>query len=238
MIKKMGIRTITTVSWRFSRKRLSRGLHRFSQVEADSAWQILHALNAADDPSHKAKLFTNALEEIRHAELFSRLARHYSEFPLPLDTPRRKQLYDPNTGLTDFEVNLFLGEAAVHDQFLSYANASPLQRIREVFLSVREDEADHRSSAYAELARLAAGEARARRLIRRSRMKQLYHAWLRFGEAIGNFVFSLLLSVIYFLSAPIFGWLCRRRMEGLGAQILRGPAEDEHLELTQVGSKV
>jgi hypothetical protein len=212
MIKKIAIRTITFFSWRLSRERLARSLHRFSQVEADSAWQLLHALDAVDDPAYRAKLFRNALEEIDHAALFSRLAREYSDFPLALTTPRRQPVYDKSKSVADFEAYLFLGEAGVYEHFLSYASASPLARLRETFLAIRGDEEGHRTAAFDELQELMKSRAAAGQLIRRNRARRLYEAWLRVGEAIGNTIFWVFLNAIYFFASPSLGWLCRRRM--------------------------
>jgi hypothetical protein len=213
MIKRIAIRTITTLSWRISRGRLARSLQRFSQVEADSAWQLLHALEDAHDSSYRAKLFRNALEEVAHAELFYRLAREYSEFPQALATPRRQPLYDLSNGVADFEAYLFLGEAGVYKQFLSYASAAPESDLRDTFLAIRGDEAEHQSAAYDELRELMASRAAAGQLIRRNRMKRVYQAWLRLGEAIGDFILWTFLNVIYFLASPTLGRLCKRRIE-------------------------
>lgn len=212
MIKRIAIRTITTLSWRISRRRLARSLQRFSQVEADSAWQLLRALEDTHDSTYRAKLFRNALEEVSHAELFYRLAREHSDFPPSLATPRRQPVYDLSNGVADFEAYLFLGEAGVYQQFLSYARAAPESNLRDTFLAIRRDEEGHQSAAYDELLELMANRAAAGRLIRRNRFKRFYQAWLRASEAIGDFIFWIILNIIYLIASPTLGWLCQRRI--------------------------
>jgi hypothetical protein len=211
-LRKIAVRSLTPLSWRASNDRLSRSLYRFSQVEADSAWQMLQALDATDDRDFKAELFNNALEEVHHASLFGKLAREFSSIPPTFAAPRREQIYDTEAGLPEFEAFHFVGETEVYEQFLSYAFAAHRDRVRETFLAIRGDEEEHQKLAYRELTRLAGSERGARRLIRRVRLKRLYASWLRISEGIGNFTSSVLLNVLFFLVAPIFGPLCRRRL--------------------------
>jgi hypothetical protein len=213
MIKKLAIRSVTPLSWRHSPARLGSSLHRFSQVEADSAWQMLQALEASDDPSFQVKLFNNALEEVHHAALFAGLARDFSSSPLPLSAAHRKALYSRERGLTEFEAHHFVGEADVYRQFLSYAHAAQPERVREMFLQIRGDEDEHQKLAYAELVRLTGSKWKTRQLILQVRLKRVYEAWLRMGRAMGDVVSSALLTTIYFAAAPIFFRICQKRLE-------------------------
>jgi hypothetical protein len=213
MLKKLAIRSVTPVSWHHSTARLGKSLQRFSQVEADSAWQMLQALEACDDPSFQVKLFNNALEEVHHAALFAGVAHHFSSSPLPLTAQHRHAIYDRQRGLTEFEAYHFVGEADVYKQFFSYAKAAQVDRIRELFLQIRGDEDEHQKLAYAELIKLTGSKWRTRRLIARVRLKRAYDAWLRIGRAMGDFVATTLLTVIYFVAAPIFTRTCQRRLD-------------------------
>ncbi len=213
MLKKLAIRSVTPLSWRHSSTRLGNSLQRFSQVEADSAWQMLQALEACDDPSFQAKLFNNALEEVHHAALFAGVARDFSSTPLPVAARHRRAIYDRTRGLTEFEAHHFVGEADVYRQFLSYAKAAQFDRIRELFLQIRGDEDEHQKLAYAELIKLTGSKWRTRHLIARVRLRRAYEAWLRLGRAMGDVVSTALLTAIYFVSAPIFARTCRRRLD-------------------------
>lgn len=212
MLKKLAIRAITALSWKLSSERLASSLQRFSQVEADSAWQMLQALEAVDDPVFQAKLFNNALEEVHHAAIFSKLAREHSSMPLPLVVPRRSAIYHPKRGLREFEAHHFLGEAAVYDQFFSYAKATSSESLRRAFFQIRGDEEAHQALAYAEIERMSGSRWRTSRLLAGIRLRRIYEAWVRFGRKVADLWLTVVLSGIYFAVGPVFGPLCRRRL--------------------------
>ena len=60
LFRRAAIRVLMWSSWRISARRVADSMHRFSTVEADSAWQFLQALGAADDPVYRAEIFNNA----------------------------------------------------------------------------------------------------------------------------------------------------------------------------------
>jgi hypothetical protein len=213
-LRKILIRCVTPISWR-SRRRLARSLQRFAETEADSAWQMLQALNAIETVESKGKLFNNALEEVRHAEIFSNLARRYSDFPTARPTPQRLRLFDPAKGVTHFEAYHFVGEVEVFEQFLAYAQAAPHADVRETFLQIRGDEEEHQKLAYAELGALAGSEHEARKLIRAVVFSRCWNELVRFGEAVGHGVANMLFSLVYWLAAPFFFASCRRRLNAV-----------------------
>ncbi len=62
-------------------------------------------------------------------------------------------------------------------------------------------------------------------------LRRMYADWLRFSEALGSLVSGGLLSLIYFVSAPLFAGACRRRLAehalapaGAGEAAARGGA--------------
>jgi hypothetical protein len=215
-LRKLAVRLLTPLSWRASDQRMAKSLYRFSQVEADSAWQMLQALNATTDRDFKAALFNNALEEVHHAALFSGLAREFSSIPPSFEAPRRHQIYNPEAGLPEFEAFHFVGEAEVYDQFYAYASAAHRPIVREMFMRIRGDEEEHQKLAYRELTRLCGSEGGARRMIRRVRRQRLYEAWVRLSKAMGDVTSSVLLNVLFFLTAPFFAPACRRRLSDTG----------------------
>lgn len=227
--RRMAIRFVTPLSWRASPERLARSLQRFSEVEADSAWQMLQALDAVDDVRFKVGLFNNALEELHHAGIFARLARQHADRPPSADTPGRTQIYDPGRGLPDFGARMFVGEADVYAEFLDYATAAPQDSVRSAFLEIRGDEEDHQDLAYDELVKMVGSRAEAARMIRRVRRERRFEAWTRFGKAVGEITSSLLLSVAYLLFGPFVSRACRRRLDdpswlrGAGAAAAPGP---------------
>jgi hypothetical protein len=212
MLKPIAIRAITGLSWRLSPGRIGTSLHRFSQVEDDSGWQMLRALDAVEDPEFQAKLFNNALEEMHHAALFKKIATEYSESPNTTPAPRRAAIFDPRRGLGEFEVYHFIGEADVYRQFLSYANAVPTESLRQTFIEIRGDEEGHQELARAELRNLFGSERVVRSYIRRIRLKRMWEAWSRLGRATIDLWSTLILSTTYFVVGLLFCRLCRRHM--------------------------
>ena len=244
-LRKAVIRMLTPWSWRVP-DRLAESLNRFSQIEADSAWQMLQALESVEDPTFKGKLFTNALEEVHHAAIFAELARDFAKFPLPLDSKRREQAFDPSGGLVKFEAFHYVGEFDVYNQFLTYAHAAPSPRVREAFLAIRGDEDEHQKLAYKELVRLTQSPQAARRLLRSVRFSRFRAACKRFSKALGDGISSLILSLLYLLVAPIVSFLCRRRLDQSGWEVHRTPeatvtaiaghpSEELSLQLAEVG---
>ena len=176
---------------------------------------MLQAFHAVGDPHFKVELFNNALEEMHHFALFNNMAMEYSDFPLPYTAERRKQLFDPATGLIRFEANHYVGEGDVYEQFLTYASATRVDRVRDMFMDIRGDEEEHQKLAYRELIRLCKGEKSAQKLIRSVRLSRFYESWVRVSKGIGGYVSGIVLSLLYFVSAPFFSPLCRRRIDGL-----------------------
>jgi hypothetical protein len=212
MLRRLAIRIVTSISWRWSPGSLARSLNRFSIVEADSAWQMLEALDAVPDIAFRVKLFNNALEEVHHAELFRNLANSYSPLPLPNGGPERIRLFDPRRGLAEFEAYHFIGESDVYNQFLAYANSAPFSSLRETFLAIRGDEGEHQKLAYAELHQLVGSKWGTYRLIARIRLLRMYQAASRMGKAISGVCSAAVLTICYLVTGPIFCSFCRRRL--------------------------
>lgn len=212
MLRELMIRTLTAMSWRSSRRRLALALHRFSLVEADSAWQMLQALRDTRDPIFRAKLFGNALEEVHHAALFAGLARQYADQPLPPQRDRRERLYHPARGMAEFEAYHFIGEANVLQEFLSYSRAAGDEQTKRMFLEIRGDEVEHQKLALAELKVLVGSRHGVRKLLWRVRCKRGYREWIRFGTVIGDIVSAGILATIYFVAGPMMFLACRRRI--------------------------
>jgi len=212
MLKLFAIRTITGLSWRLSRQRIGNSLQCFSQVEDDSGWQMLRAMQAVEDPEFQASLFNNALEEMHHSALFGQAAKVRSERMYVKPAPRRSQIFNPELGLRDFEAYHFVGEADVYRQFLAYAQAIPDRPLREMFLEIRGDEEGHQELALAELRNLFGSDRAVRAYIRKVRLKRLWHAWSRLGQAVAASWAAVILTAVYMIVGPLFCVPCRKRL--------------------------
>jgi len=208
----LAIRFLIPLSWRNRRDRIARSLNRFSEVEADSAWQMLQALERVDDEHFRVELFNNALEEVHHAAVFRRLARSYQDELTAQTSEERCQLFDASKGLIHFEAHHFVGEADVYRQFLSYAHAAGHDDIRETFMEIRGDEEEHQRLAHEQLVEMCGSDRGARRLIRRVRLGRAYESWMRSSKGLSTMVSSAVLQLIYWLFAPVLAPACRRRL--------------------------
>ena len=220
-MKRFAISLVTPFTFR-SRRGLRRILNRFAETEADSAWQLIRALDAIDDDKLKAKLFHNAMEEMHHADLFRGLAARYADHPAPIRSPQRRRLFDEAPSLAAFEAYHYVGEVDVYNQFFSYAKSAPPGLIRDTFLRIREDEDGHQDLAMAELSRLAGSDAKARALIRRVRLERAWESFTRISKAVGDAVSTALLSVIFLIFGAAFVAPCRRRFDAAD-RYLRSP---------------
>jgi carbamoyltransferase len=212
LLRRLAVRCFLPLSWRLSRRRVASSLERFSQVEADGAWQMLQALRGVDDPQFRVELFNNALEEVHHAALFARVARSYADTLAPYAHRERRQLFDPHAGLAAFEAVHFVGEVDVYDQFLTYAAASPYEDIKATFLQIRGDEADHQRLAYDQLAKMLGSEETLRRMIRAVRRARAYEQWGRLLQGVGGAMSTTLSAALYGALGSLLFLPCRRRL--------------------------
>jgi rubrerythrin len=208
------IKIVTPLAFR-SDESASTLLRRFSIIEADSAWQLIQALRHIDDARLKARLFHNAKEEMEHAEIFSRLANSLAKTPPKADAPVRRNLFKESGTLAAFEAYHHVGEADVFNQFEAYARAAPEGPIRDAFLAIRADEAGHQEAARENLDEIAGSKANAEKLIKRVRYQRLRDAFERGGAVIGDFVSSLLLTVLYLFFGPFVFLSCRARLRSV-----------------------
>jgi rubrerythrin len=227
-IRRLAIRLFIPISWRISRQRIAKSLRRFSEVEADSAWQMLAALDGVADPEFRAQLFNNALEEVHHSYIFRNLARKYEEQLISPSPQERRRLFDPRQGLVMFEAYRFVGESDVYRDFLAYAEAAPYQDIRDTFIAIRGDEEEHQKLAYAKLDRLCGSTTATRRLILKVRLRRAWDSWIRASKKIGDFFFSLILLAIYFTLGMLSAPFCKARLRADPAfQHRQIPADEE-----------
>ncbi len=218
LARRILIRALLPLTWRpFARFRASR-LARFGVTEADSAWQILHALEAVDDPHLRCKILQHALEEVHHASEFSRVARPHAPELLPRLLPPREPIFRRERGLeglVTFAAYACVGEEDVLSQFDAYAAGIGDGEARAAFREARFDEQGHVGLCRSLLVGLV-GEARARRELRWARARRLWEAWTRLGRDIGELSSILIFGLIYVVFGVI-GWIpSRARLAGPG----------------------
>jgi hypothetical protein len=192
-----------------------RSLARFdhlSEVEADSAWQMLQALGGVDDPRLRAELFNHALKEVHHAAILAALERSQNDSLRPYASPERRQLFDPNTGLAAFESVHFARQVSVYDQFFSHTGGETRRHIRHAFLQIHGNKTEHQRLAFEQVVKVVGSEKQAHRLIRRMRRSLRYAQLTRAIRWWSALFGSTIFSALYCLCAPLMCIGYRRRL--------------------------
>ncbi len=181
-------------------------LKQYSEIEADSAWQYLQAIDYTSDKAIKQTLFKNVLEERNHADIFARLSELIATEKVSLIAKKRKQLISQPEELSDFLAYVHYGEAHVHQKFLNYANTCRDERISKAFRKISDDEEDHEAEIFSHLIEVVGSEKEAIKKVKKAKFKQFFEAWTRQSEKIGNVIFGTLLSIVFWL----FGLIVKR----------------------------
>ena len=178
----------------------------FARAERSSFYDMMEAANSTADVGRKAQYLAHAVDEARHAKMFTLRA-------LELDPSRAT---DPALFQSDFE-HLFthLGEA----RFMAFVHVGERrgraqmqlfrdelqalegtkradQKTKALLDAVMKDEVNHESYSL-ELTR-ALGAS-----ITGAHAWELRRSWLRAGSAVTGVVFTALMSVIYLLLFPL-----------------------------------
>lgn len=191
--------------WRNPRS-TARMLLDFAKAERSSWYDMMEAANVTTEPSRKAQYLAHAVDEARHAKMFTLRA-------LELDPSRAA---DPTLYQSDFE-HLFtrLGEA----KFLAFVHLgekrgrAQMKLFREelhalegspradtktkaLLDAVMVDEARHESYSLALAQQLGGSFAAARAW-------EFKRGWLRAGGALTGLVYAALMSALYLLLFPL-----------------------------------
>lgn len=197
------VRTLVPSRWSGHPDRVAATLKRFGDVESDSAWQYLQALEVCSDPAVRRMLFENVLEEFKHADYFYGAAHALATERLRSPEQRRTLLTERPDDLPRFLAYAHVSEEAIHGQFDSYARACRLPAVAKVFRDISEDEASHGCETQACLRRLVGSDRAAARAVRRARGRRLYEAWMRSAARLGDVTFYPLLGLVFFIFGPL-----------------------------------
>lgn len=198
-------RLMRPLRWRNPRA-TARMLLAFARAERSSFYDMMEAANSTPDVARKAQYLAHAVDEARHAKMFTLRA-------LELDPSRAS---DPTLFQSDFE-HLFtrLGEA----RFLAFVHVGERrgraqmqlfrdelqalegtrradQKTKALLDAVMKDEVQHERYSL-ELTRTLGGS------LARAHAWELKRSWLRAGSAVTGFVFTALMSALYLLLFPL-----------------------------------
>lgn len=231
-VRRLAIRLLNPLVWKFFPKRKLAALQEFSTTELDSGWQSLYALRHLEDPKAKAVLFHHALEEFYHADLFSQLQASYAEAPLNQPVFTREAVLEKagdREAMLDFLVEVYVGEQEINGDFVAYAKAPVDEEIRALFLRIKQEEEGHEELSRELLVRYAGGERKLRWLILKKRFSFAYKRYEKFVQSIGHFMLGVWLSFVYFLFGIFFFLPLRSRLRAdraIQAAILREQAKE------------
>ncbi len=198
-------RLLRPFRWRNPRS-TSRMLLAFARAERSSFYDMMEAANASPDVQRKAQYVAHAVDEARHAKMFTLRA-------LELDPSRAT---DPSLFHSDFE-HLFtrLGEP----RFISFVHLGERRgraqmelfrdelqalegtaradtKTKALLDTVMRDEVQHETYSLA-LSKALGGS------LTGARAWELRRGWLRAGGALSGLVFTALMSVVYLALFPL-----------------------------------
>lgn len=209
--------------WR-SKRATARMLMAFARAERSSFFDMMEAANGTPDLSRRAAYLRHAVDENRHAQMFSLRA-------LELDPTLA---FDDSLARADFEhLAARLGEA----RFLAFVHLGEHRARRQMELfrdelaafegtpradtktralldAVLADESRHEAYTGQLLAQLAP----AAKELRAARFWELRRRWLRLGAASSTLVFFAAMTVLYLALAPLALLERLRRSGGAGWQ--------------------
>lgn len=198
-------RLMRPLRWRSPRS-TSRMLLAFARAERSSFYDMMEAANATAHLARKAQYLAHAVDEARHAKMFTLRA-------LELDPSRAN---DPALFHSDFEhlftrlgearfmAFVYLGERRGRAQMQLFrdelqqleGSARADQKTKALLDAVMKDETQHESYSRALCTELGGSLARARAW-------EMKRGWLRAGAAVTGFIFTVSMSVLYLLLFPL-----------------------------------
>jgi len=201
-------RALNRVVWRWP-GRDARKLHAFARAEEGSRVDLLLAARRTSSAARRALYLRHALDEARHALMFSRRAaelRLASGRPA-LGPPRAdgEALFD-RLGEVRFLAFVHRGEARGRAQFEAYRGhfaAAGDARTRALFEAIVGDERRHEEYTRALLVELAGGERAARRALRWAAAWEAWRAWRRAGRFVAERLFVITMMALYVVLAPV-----------------------------------
>lgn len=212
-MRNLATRVFLPMAWSRGRQHAAQTLKTFSNVEFDSAWQYLNAMQHVQAPEVQLMLFQNLLEEMEHSDAFLRVAQDLAEQRLRTAPEARVALVNSAADIPYFLAFAHESERAICAQFNGYARACErYEEAAAVFKAIAIDEAKHEREARESLIALIGDERTARSLVLKVKLRKTYAAWMRGSMRIGDLMFALWFGVVYAVFGPLLGRYCARRM--------------------------
>ncbi len=194
--------------WR-NPKATARMLMAFARAERSSYFDMMEAANTTSELSRRAQYLRHAVDENRHAQMFSLRALELDPtlaFDDSLARADFEHLYS-RLGEARFLAFVHLGErraraqmAMFRDELADFEGTPRADAKTKALLdAVMADEAHHEAYTKTLLASLAPE----RRELRLARFWELRRGWLRLGATTSGLVFTLTMWLLYVVLAPL-----------------------------------
>jgi hypothetical protein len=204
------VRATSPLVWRWP-GHAPRKLEAFARAEEGSRLDLMAAAHATPSLARRARYLRHALDETRHAAMFTRRARELraSAGLAPCGPPRAdtEELF-ARLGELGFLAFVHLGEQRGRKQFEVYAAHFARRgdaRTQAMFDGILVDEREHEGYTHALLVELAGADG-ARQALRRARWWSAWRGWRRAGRAITHALYAVLMMALYLIMAPL-AWL-------------------------------
>jgi rubrerythrin len=210
------VRLFAPLVWR-GRRAIARKLLGFAATEAGSALDMLDAAERVEDPRLRKLFFRHALDEAKHARMFTQAARHLTtdaRADAYSDIRATRQNLFQRMDLVEFVVFVHVAEKAGRAHFAALArhfSGHPDPDLHDLFTRIEKDERYHVGYTGKQLERWRAQGrgAQIRRAWRRVRLRQGWEAWRRAGRQLADPIARLLLGLVYVFTVPGFALLQR-----------------------------
>ncbi|MES2854458.1 MAG: ferritin-like domain-containing protein [Bdellovibrionota bacterium] len=196
------------VLWRLKPSARLEAIRRFEFTEDDSAWQLLRGAHVAKNPTEAAVLFSQAIEETKHAEEFRRLYADLSGKKVRRLSLERTALVTNPEDIDRLFAECAVGEASAAERFKALARSEFDPRMKRLLLRILADEAAHVTNAENQISENPQ-RSKTEKSIRRRRLKE---AWLRSGRELTGSLSTLLVAIVYFALGGWFRGIARRRL--------------------------
>lgn len=201
-------RLLKPFRWR-SPRATARMLMAFARAERSSFFDMMEAANTTSDLSRRARYLSHAVDENRHAQMFSLRAVELDPTLAFDDSLARADFEHLFTRLGEarFLAFVHLGEKRARAQMVMFRDelaafegtARADTKTKALLDAVMVDEAVHESYTREFLAALAPEASE----LRSARFWELRRGWLRWGAASSGVLFTLTMWTLYVLMAPL-----------------------------------
>lgn len=190
--------------------RLAQAVRGFQSTEADGVWHLHHGLRRLTDARQRASVFLHALEEESHADRFVSVYERVSDDVFVPEHFEREPLAAGPVWKTFAYVHV--GEEEATTRFRLIRDATAPGPLKDALGKIVGDEEGHVDLTHQMLLKLGATEAQIRREVLAIRLRRAWERWLRVGKRSADFVATVLLSALYYLTGPFVFLAARRRL--------------------------